>query len=1038
MASPLRSWSPVAAERPKANGNNGLRKSFNVNVFPKAPPSRNSNQSSCTPANSPADYPQRASPFKDFNVPARQSEEIGLENVRPCPPKSAAAKSPAPKTKKNFMAPTFSAASKAASPKKRVLAERNESIVSPSQTAAKVQTKSPFVIARTHLMDVVASCESVMEDTHMKENGEAPIDSMEVDRVRSVPEPEICNVVRRALFEVSEASEDNDSLSFLSRFPDPGEECATVLPPYDPKRNYLSPRPDFLRYRPNRGLDIDVTEDEEGFEKHEFLISETPAESVVTEIKEMESLGEQMASVGISTEVNGHGEIQEEVQAKMAAVGCSEQNPFNPNQGFEPKKNALEQAEASYDNSDEEEEEQKQSSRWLRTSLLFAFVLLCASVALLRSGSPGLLPPFLHDNALARGEFYGSAVDTVKGVDAILRSNVKDVGFSVLRYSRIKYEIMVKNVKSWFASSGNKLEMPTEMPREDVLQNSFENRHTGATEQTCSVLDMGIGLDDDIKRNILPSELLVDSVGDEDFKGEKCNGEVILEDFGPTPVKDVARIPPKYFSNVTNVQENTGVGVLHKNPRLSFPSDLQEDENKVGVQRSGDSMIFSSSNVEVYADLEKPFSSVSDIEEEKGAHGTGDFAAFSSPSLEAYDDLEEPFSFFSDIEEEMGVHGSGDFMAFSSPSFEVYDDLEEQFSFFSDIEEETGVRGDIVAFSTQSFEVYADLEEPFSFLSNIEEEKEAQGKIEDMPEVQNEETKNVFEKENIPEVLEATLISNPADIFSSIIVQDSQVNREDDASEKQSRAAFKDPSKGVSYHESQNAGDYKFLTENIESTKSNEHSISHGNVPKESPLFSGEHSKASEVQVSAIGRRDARDLLPIGTKSVLSIIVAAVIAAIFFASASRKRGKISGKVVAEKPNVEFIAKKVPQRDNCYYSPPPEPTEKTYSGMHFSSSNISPPQVQFLAEYLPEEVSSSDRNTRRMNAQENSFQTYERRFRKGNSFSSATPQEYAVTSEFSSDSPSYGSFTTYEKIARKEGGGDEEPKIMKVVTPVRRS
>ncbi len=53
------------------------------------------------------------------------------------------------------------------------------------------------------------------------------------------------------------------------------EEGSTVLPTYDSmkKDTFVSLRPMFLRYHPNRGLDLDVIE-EEGFEKHQFLKSE--------------------------------------------------------------------------------------------------------------------------------------------------------------------------------------------------------------------------------------------------------------------------------------------------------------------------------------------------------------------------------------------------------------------------------------------------------------------------------------------------------------------------------------------------------------------------------------------------------------------------------------------------------------------------------------------------------------------------------------------------------------------------------------------
>ncbi|GLJ30431.1 hypothetical protein SUGI_0602300 [Cryptomeria japonica] len=1008
MASPFRTCSPSAANRPnKANSNNGLRKSFNVNVLPKATASRNGNQApSFTPANSPADYPQRTSPFKDFNAPAWQSEEIGLENVRQCPPKSASAKSPAPKGMKNFMSPTFSAASKAASSKKRILVERNE-----STGLSQIPAKEPSDFANPHIMNLPASREPMMEDTYMKENEEAPRDIMEVGFVRSVtlPENQTKKDVRRVLYQVPVSSTDNDSLSFLSQFPDPGEERTTHLPPYDPKRNYLSPRPDFLRYRPNRGLDIDIMEDE-GFGKREFFNYETPEtgvaetkeieslgkrmdavgissedldhrethkesqvklvsvrnseqnesetppesgvtetkssegldhreiqkelqvklvsvgnsdynkseippESGVTETKENESLAERMDTSSISSEDLDHAETHEDLQVKLASVGNPEQNPWNHGLEFDSKKNATVEVEEKEDDSDDEdEEEEKQGSRWLRTFLLFGFVLLVSSVALLSSGSPGLLPPSLHNNVLARGEFYDSAADIVKNLVVVWRGDsVKSAGYSVLGYSRMKYGVIEKTVKSWFDSSSNKLGMRTQSSMEDGLQISFEDSCTGDVEESGRSLHMGIDEEDDINS--------VDSVGREDLKEKQSSTKAVLEALDAILVKDVSQIPSVDASIQQNGQVNTDDDVLHKNPDLPLPSDLLDEDS---------------------------------------------------------------------VEE---VHGSGDYVV-SSPS---------------------------------SLEARAYPEEPFSFYPDIQEAKHAVGGIEDSwSEVQSEEAQNVVghasKEHGIPEVPEIIQISEPVEILSLNIVEDLQISG-DDVLNKQSRPSMVPSDEHQTHHASQLEKIDKSFAEDIESKKSNE--------PKESSLTAAEDSKGSEVQTSEIPRRNPRGLLPTGTRAVLSILVASVIAATYLVYASRKRSKIPREVVADKPTVEFFAKKESEKE---IRPTLERMERTYSPVHFPSSR-NYPHVQLLAEYHPEEVSSSDKSMSRINTPEKSVQMYERRFRKGNIFSSDTQQDSAVTSEISPDSLSYGSFTTYEKIARKEGGGVRDPKV---ITPVRRS
>lgn len=85
-----------------------------------------------------------------------------------------------------------------------------------------------------------------------------------------------------------------------------------------------------------------------------------------------------------------------------------------------------------------------------------------------------------------------------------------------------------------------------------------------------------------------------------------------------------------------------------------------------------------------------------------------------------------------------------------------------------------------------------------------------------------------------------------------------------------------------------------------------------------------------------------------------------------------------------------------------------------------NSRISPTCVELHVEYFLEKMSSTGRSIINWaSAYENISRTYERRSRRGNKISSATYQEYAVKPEFSTYSPSYEIFTTYENISWKE-------------------
>ncbi|XP_057502032.1 uncharacterized protein LOC130785844 [Actinidia eriantha] len=98
-----------------------------------------------------------------------------------------------------------------------------------------------------------------------------------------------------------------------------------------------------------------------------------------------------------------------------------------------------------------------------------------------------------------------------------------------------------------------------------------------------------------------------------------------------------------------------------------------------------------------------------------------------------------------------------------------------------------------------------------------------------------------------------------------------------------------------------------------------------------------------------------------------------------------------------------------------------------------SSHTSPAEFDLVGESCPSEMSSCQRsssyNKRGLRGTDDETQSQMRKERRVSKRGSL-----ASSSEYSMDTPpSYGSFTTYEKIPNKHGCGDEE-----IVTPVRRS
>ncbi|KAK8618811.1 hypothetical protein V6N13_132790 [Hibiscus sabdariffa] len=162
-----------------------------------------------------------ASPANDEND--RPNQQMGLNLQKPMK-----------QTVKNFMSPTVSAASKASFPRKKVLGERNESPGSNS-----------FI---THFSKSSSFDSKLLPKIISQKNS-------------SNPDPK-------------EPSSHKTPLSYSSRDGTPSPE------PYDPLKNYLSPRPQFLRYNPDRRKEIFLRLEMEGREGDDSTAESHEADTV--------------------------------------------------------------------------------------------------------------------------------------------------------------------------------------------------------------------------------------------------------------------------------------------------------------------------------------------------------------------------------------------------------------------------------------------------------------------------------------------------------------------------------------------------------------------------------------------------------------------------------------------------------------------------------------------------------------------------------------------------------------------------------------
>ncbi|KAI0497643.1 hypothetical protein KFK09_020876 [Dendrobium nobile] len=212
----------VAARSPSSNSSrpsnpklNTLRKSSNFDL-----------SKSC----SGSEIPQRNSSSNPTSARAslRSSFEQKENQKDTSHSKPAKTRSPAvnpSKRVRSFMAPTISASSKitAASPKKKILEERNQ-------------------VVRDNMKNNIVSSEG-MEGKKIRQKPEIGFDSEEISSRSGT---------RKLDFDHSKdhhQSEATRSVDAVDLDHDPS------LPPYDPMKNYLSPRPRFLHYKPNTRIE---------------------------------------------------------------------------------------------------------------------------------------------------------------------------------------------------------------------------------------------------------------------------------------------------------------------------------------------------------------------------------------------------------------------------------------------------------------------------------------------------------------------------------------------------------------------------------------------------------------------------------------------------------------------------------------------------------------------------------------------------------------------------------------------------------------
>ncbi|CAA0362845.1 unnamed protein product [Arabidopsis thaliana] len=259
MASPTNknpSFSPPIPNRPNPKPRNSeagdpLRRSFGGNPFPAN-----------SKVNIPSDLTRRNSFGGD-----KENETKPVQLT--------------PKGSKNFMSPTISAVSKInASPRKRVLSDKNEMSRSFSDVKGLILEDDN---KRNHHR--AKSCVSFSDVLH----------TICIDDEKKFVESHDMTVTDFDEKEVYENkgitySDPRFRISPRPSVPYTSPECAacevdTLLPPYDPKKNFLSPRPQFLHYKPNPRIEKRFDECKQ---LEELFISESSSDDTELSVEESE------------------------------------------------------------------------------------------------------------------------------------------------------------------------------------------------------------------------------------------------------------------------------------------------------------------------------------------------------------------------------------------------------------------------------------------------------------------------------------------------------------------------------------------------------------------------------------------------------------------------------------------------------------------------------------------------------------------------------------------------------------------------------
>lgn len=271
------------------------------------------------------------------------------------------------KCSKNFMSPTISAVSKInPSPRKKILSDKNEVSRSFDKTHHQVQFRSSVSFS-----DVVSI---IGED---KDN-----EQICIDEKKQLDEVESHDITVTDFDEKLQNKSNDDSSLKMSPLPPSGpytfpvfesHEVDPLVAPYDPKKNYLSPRPQFLHYKPNPRIEHHFDESRKLEELFTSESSSSDTDLSADESQQEEEVTSQESVVAVEEKAE---EIQDEAGEE----------------GLEVAESDDEEEEVIGESIEEETHQTSKQSRF-KTSKLFGWILVLGVTYLLLVSSVTFTQP---------------------------------------------------------------------------------------------------------------------------------------------------------------------------------------------------------------------------------------------------------------------------------------------------------------------------------------------------------------------------------------------------------------------------------------------------------------------------------------------------------------------------------------------------------------------------------------------------------------------------------------------------------------------